>query len=221
MAPSLLAPQAPPPPVNRAPVTVPRSLRVGTVVSVALHVILVGALYGLLAERMTNPVPVELDLSQAPLVPTPVARHAPAVIARQKAWTTPVSGLAPAPTGATESPEPEAVVPTCPPPCPDTPGAFVPAGMASAKPRWISGLISDDDYPKIAQRQGQDGLVTLSVFIDAQGRVRDVRLLKGSYDVLNRVALEKLKLARFEPARDATGTPIPVKLVLPIRFELK
>jgi TonB family protein len=54
----------------------------------------------------------------------------------------------------------------------------------------------------------------------SNGRVREARIVKGSYEALNKVALEKVKAARFEPARDAAGRPVPAKLLLPIRFEL-
>ncbi len=163
---------------------------------------------------------IELDLTQAPRVASPLAK-ATAPRPQAKAWTAPTTGLAPAPDAATESAESDEPQPLCPPPCPDTPGDFVPAALAAAKPRWVGGFITDDDYPKVSRQKGQDGSVLLSVFIDATGKVRDVRLLKGSYDALNDVAVKKLKAATFEPARDESGRPIPTKLILPIRFELR
>lgn len=184
------------------------------------HAILFATLYALLVARERAPVTIDLDLSQAPRMPA-VTPHRPSRPAAAKSWTAPLAGLAPAPAGATEAAEHADPLTTCPPPCPETPGAYVPAQMAAAAPRWIAGFITDGDYPKLARQQGQDGRVLLSVFIQADGTVRDVKLLQGSYDALNRVALAKVRAARFEPARDESGRPIPSKLLLPIRFELK
>lgn len=188
--------------------------------SALAHAAAFGTLYWSLFVRIPAAREVELDLSQLPRAVTPAPRRA-APRPAAKAWTAPVAGLAPAPAGATEAAETEDPLAGCPPPCPDRPGDFTPATLAASKPRWVAGFITDDDYPKVARQQGQDGAVMLSVFVDATGAVRDVRLLRGSYDALNKAALEKLKVARFEPARDERGRPIPVKLLLPIRFELK
>ena len=188
--------------------------------STAAHALVFGLLYWALVVRTTEPVPIELDLSQAPRLPA-VAPRATAPRRTSKTWTAPVAGLAPAPASASEVAEADDPLPTCPPPCPETPGAYVPAAMAARSPRWIAGFITDGDYPKVARQQGQDGRVLVSVFIQADGTVRDVKLLQGSYDELNRVALAKVRTARFEPARDERGEAIPSKLLLPIRFELK
>lgn len=187
--------------------------------SLFIHLSLGLFLYWFLVIRQPKLLTLELDLTQAPRVPAtmakPQGRPQPA-----KKWTAARKGvLAPAPVQVTESAQEESVNP-CPPPCPDTPGDFIPAGQAARQPRWVEGLIGDNDYPRVAQKAGQDGRVVLAVYIDTNGRVRDVRLLKGSYESLNQVALEKLKAARFEPARDASGQAIPCKLILPIRFEL-
>jgi protein TonB len=92
--------------------------------------------------------------------------------------------------------------------------------MTAQAPRLVGDFLTDADYPKLARRAGQDGRVLLTVFIEADGHVREARVVKGSYPVLNNVALEKIRTARFEPARDAAGRPVPAKVLLPIRFEL-
>jgi protein TonB len=97
----------------------------------------------------------------------------------------------------------------------------VPAGLAVSGPRWIEGFITDDDYPSEARRLGLQGSVLLAVFILADGSVRDVRVVKGTYEPLNQVALAKVRASRFTPATDGSGRAIPCKLMLPIRFELK
>lgn len=182
-----------------------------------LHLLLFGVPYYLLVVRQPPAVVMELDLTQAPRGPRPVPHRSRA--AARKVWTAPTAGLAPAPSSATESAVAEET-PACPPPCPDTPGDFTPAAMTAQPPRLVEGFLTDADYPKLARKAGQDGRVLLTVFIEADGHVREARVVKGSYEILNNVALEKIKTARFEPARDAAGRPVPAKVLLPIRFEL-
>jgi len=185
--------------------------------SILLHLLLFGIPYYLLVVRQPPAVVMELDLTQAPRGPKPVPHRSRA--AAKQVWTAPKEGLAPAPSSATESAAAEET-PACPPPCPDTPGAYTPAALTAQAPRLVGDFLTDADYPKLARRAGQDGRVLLTVFIEADGHVREARLVKGSYPVLNNVALEKIRTARFEPARDAAGRPVPSKVLLPIRFEL-
>jgi protein TonB len=184
--------------------------------SATLHVFLFLALYWALVLRHPAPVTMELDLSQAPRIPAVASHHG--FSKPTQAWAVPKHGLA-SPSRTTESAQEESTSP-CPAPCPETPGDWVPADLAARQPRWTDGFITDEDYPKIAQRAGQDGKVLVAVYIDAAGSVRDVRLLQGSYPALNQVALDKLKTAHFDPAYDASGRPVPCRLILPIKFEL-
>lgn len=181
--------------------------------SLAMHLLAFGLPYYLLVVRVPDMVTVELDLSPMPaqFQPGPTRRMS----APSEAWS-PVRN----PTDARAmKPEPAAEN-ACPPPCPDTPGDFVPAGLAGTGPRWIQGFITDDDYPPDARRLGLEGQVLLAVFIRDDGSVREVRLVKGAYPALNEVAIEKVRASRFVPARDVAGNPVPCKLILPIKFEL-
>lgn len=192
----------------------------GVAWSLAAHASLIAVLYVLLVIRQPDPVTVELDLALTPRLPsalTPAPKPKPRA---SKTWTTPKTGLAPAPVPAEEPVEEEPADP-CPPPCPDRPGDFLPSALTSRPPKWVGGLIGEEDYPKVARRKGQDGRVMLRVFIDAAGKVRDVQLLEGSYPALNEAAIDKVREATFAPALDDAGRPVPCKLVLPIRFELR
>lgn len=100
-------------------------------------------------------------------------------------------------------------------------GRYLSASEVARPPRWVGNLIGPGDYPRTARRRGKDGKVLLSVFIDEAGRVRDVRLLQGSDDILNEVALRKVREALFTPAYDAGGRPVACKVQLPIRFALE
>ncbi|MFO1469905.1 MAG: energy transducer TonB [Turneriella sp.] len=100
-------------------------------------------------------------------------------------------------------------------------GDFVQASDAHRKPRWVGNFITAGDYPLLAAQQGKDGRVVLSIIIDNEGRVREAQLLEGSYDVLNEVALAKVKDAVFSPAYDKEGNAVACKVRVPIRFELR
>jgi periplasmic protein TonB len=191
----------------------------GLAFSIAVHACLVGGLlYFIHWREMVHPLVVDLDLSQLPSLPRSILPRGHAA-PPPKAWVAPKTGENSAPQALTESAEEEAI--PCPPPCPETPGDYVPAGMVSQEPRPIGVLLTDEDYPRQARKRNQAGKVVLEVFIDGQGGVREVRLKEGGAPELNEVALRKLKEARFSPARDAFGNAVPCKLVLPIRFELE
>jgi protein TonB len=182
-------------------------------------VLAIGLPYYFVVVRTPEAAVVDLDLSPLPAVPLRVASAPSAVSAvKDRVWV-PSSSPSALKEGASV-PEPAADS-ECPPPCPDNPGDFIPAGMAVNGPRWIEGMITDADYPSDARRLGQEGTVTLSVYISWDGKVRDVRLVKGCYASLDAVAMAKVRASRFTPARDSAGRPIPCKLALPIRFELK
>ena len=76
----------------------------------------------------------------------------------------------------------------------------------------------------------QAGYASLSIKTDSellarqlsgQYKVRDARLLEGSYDVFNEVALRKVYDAVFSPAYNENNDAVSCKVTLPIRFELK
>jgi protein TonB len=189
----------------------------GAVFSLLLHAVAVGVPYYFLIIRQPEAAVVELDLSPV-AAPRAHAARARAAPPPPQAWAPAATTAAAVQAGAQAEPAADTA---CPPPCPDRPGEFVPAGLAVSAPRWIEGFITDDDYPPEARRLGLQGSVLLAVFILADGSVRDVRVVKGAYELLNRVALEKVRASRFTPATDDTGRAIPCKLMLPIRFELK
>ncbi|MBL8032868.1 MAG: energy transducer TonB [Leptospiraceae bacterium] len=108
--------------------------------------------------------------------------------------------------------------------CPESSTGFgnaIAASDAHRKPRWVGNFITANDYPLIAAQQGKDGRVVLSIIIDEEGRVRDAQLLEGSYDVLNEVALRKVREAVFSPAYDKDGSAVACRVRVPIKFELR
>lgn len=76
-------------------------------------------------------------------------------------------------------------------------------------------------YPRIAQRQGIEGFVTLRLRIDATGRVQDAVVVKSDPGgVFDDAALATARRYRFTPARRG-GEPIETTLEQTIRFELQ
>lgn len=100
----------------------------------------------------------------------------------------------------------------------DTPGA---RGGVITQPSWAIG---DDEvrppYPDDAKSQEVEGVVTLKVCLDAEGKVISVNVLKGVGFGLDEAAADHARRRwRFEPAK-RDGVPIPYCITPPVRFEL-
>ncbi|MCG3111235.1 MAG: TonB family protein [Candidatus Manganitrophus sp. SB1] len=174
------------------------------------------------------------EVSEAPETPSP--EEAPSEVSSVEAQETDGGESAaeePVSVAAAESGEPGGVAGGIPGGTPggetggvsggsaDAAGRYLSAAQVAKLPRWVDNLITPRDYPRSARREGKDGRVLLSVFIDAGGRVRDVRLLQGSDEALNEVALRKVREAVFTPAYNQKGEPVACKVTLPIRFHLQ
>jgi len=197
-------------------------------ISTLVHVSLAGTLYYGFMVREPSQIVAELDLSMSPLefmAPNPGGRPKPA-----ESWTYSKKAKAPVPQAPSvvetkeEVQQEENQDAPCLPPCDGSgegEGAYVPAFQTFRKPRWIGNFITSRDYPLLAMQEGKDGRVVLSLLIDAEGRVQDARLLQGSYEALNEIALRKVLEARFSPAFDEKNRSVACKVRLPIRFELR
>ncbi len=75
----------------------------------------------------------------------------------------------------------------------------------------------DFDYPGVFQIEGT---VFLELWIDKEGNVRNVILVKSLHPVFDRVAIEGASKLKFSPAiqRDK---PVAVRYSFPVRFELE
>jgi len=92
-------------------------------------------------------------------------------------------------------------------------------GATMAMPRYREN--SRPVYPAVARSRGYEGLVILSVEVFADGKVGDVKVAKTSgYSLLDRSALEAVKLWKFDPARKM-GIPVAMRVKIPVRFSLK
>jgi protein TonB len=76
-------------------------------------------------------------------------------------------------------------------------------------------------YPRIARLRGYEGVVLLSAEIFADGNVGHLRIKKSSgYAVLDRSALDAVKIWKFEPGRKM-GKPISMWVDVPVKYILK
>lgn len=76
-------------------------------------------------------------------------------------------------------------------------------------------------YPIPAMRRGMQGVVTLLVAVDAEGRVTQVRLLESSgHGILDRAAQDAVAKWVFEPATE-NGEAVPGAARVPIRFRIR
>jgi len=78
-------------------------------------------------------------------------------------------------------------------------------------------LFSADDYPAVAQRNGEEGTVQARLDINARGRVERCSVIRSSGSAsLDQVTCDVLRQrARFAPAHDANGKAVPDSVVTP------
>lgn len=122
-----------------------------------------------------------------------------------------------APVGAPLREEPSpAPTPAIPAAAPATPGtAGVPEGAVAVATRAPA-------YPRLARRQGWEGVVRVRVQVAADGQVLAASVARSSgYEVLDEAALAAVRGWRFRPARDAQGRPRADMVEVPVRFRLE
>jgi len=72
-------------------------------------------------------------------------------------------------------------------------------------------------YPDIAKSNGIKGKVYLLVYVNENGSVDDIKVLKGIGGGCNDAAIAGIKAAKFTPGKNG-GKPVKVKLSLAINF---
>jgi TonB family protein len=95
--------------------------------------------------------------------------------------------------------------------------------MSDRRPRIIGGqgmLNLHIQYPPEAREQGIEGRLELTFTVDKEGDVHHITVSKSLHPLCDSVAVEALRSVRFRPATH-NGSPIPVRMNLPIRFELQ
>jgi TonB family protein len=73
-------------------------------------------------------------------------------------------------------------------------------------------------YPEVAKTLGLSGTVYLQLWIDKQGNVTNVILVKSVHPILDKVAVENARKLKFSPALQG-NQPVAVPLSFPVRFQ--
>lgn len=76
------------------------------------------------------------------------------------------------------------------------------------------------EYPEMARKAGIEGVVMLHVLIDKEGKVRDVRVIKGIGAGLDEAAVKAVKTSIWTPAIQ-NQRPVAVWVSFPFRFKLR
>ena len=75
-------------------------------------------------------------------------------------------------------------------------------------------------YPELAMRAGLEGKVTVKIWVDKEGKVKQVVVLKTDAEIFNEAAVEAAKQWVFTPAYMNNG-PVAVWVSVPFKFKLK
>ena len=75
------------------------------------------------------------------------------------------------------------------------------------------------DYPDLARSAGVDGVVQLQALVGKDGKVKDVKVMKG-VEMLNDAAVKAVKQWIFKPAL-SNNKPVAVWVAVPVKFSLQ
>lgn len=94
--------------------------------------------------------------------------------------------------------------------------------FAEKMPEPVGGLkaiYEKIEYPEIAKRAGVQGKVYILAFINENGGVDDVKVIKGIGGGCDEAAVDAVKNSKFSPGV-SEGKPARVKMSLQIQFKL-
>jgi len=77
----------------------------------------------------------------------------------------------------------------------------------------------DPVYPELAMKSGLEGKVWVKIWVDTEGRPKEVKILKSDSDVFNQVTIDAAKQFLFTPAY-IKGKPVPVWVSVPFAYKL-
>jgi TonB family protein len=75
-------------------------------------------------------------------------------------------------------------------------------------------------YPPAAREKGIEGRMELTFTVDRDGDTRNIIVSESLHPLCDSAAVDALRSVRFRPAT-YKGTNIPVRMSLPIRFQLE
>ena len=158
------------------------------------------------------------------------AKPAPAPAAQTPPAQVPAAEPPPPAAAAAEQPaqrEPEPVQAQAPPseppaPAPEAPraklGDLVTPGLGVTLPKLVSS--PKPEYPPMARKLGVQGVVTVSVLVDENGQIEDVRMLEPIPQKvgINEAAMSAARAVRYQPA---TKDGVRVKMWTRLRIPFK
>jgi len=116
--------------------------------------------------------------------------------------------------------ETDEVVEPVPPPPPQEP-VYLPQHRISRPPEIPTEEIRERvEYPVLANRQGIEGVVYLELFIDADGAIQRIEILREPGYGLGEAAAAAFEGITVVPA-EANGEPVAVRFRYPVRFQLR
>lgn len=83
----------------------------------------------------------------------------------------------------------------------------------------IAGIQSKIEYPEIARRAGVHGMVSLMAYVNEDGEVVKVEVVKGIGAGCDEEAIKAVMETKFKPGKQR-GRPVKVKMGIPVRFTL-
>ena len=90
-------------------------------------------------------------------------------------------------------------------------------------PRLIGGLEALEKnihYPKMAREAGIEGTVIVQIVVNKKGIPTDPHIIRSVVGGLDKAAIQAVEKARFTPGIQR-GRPVPVRMSIPVRFELR
>jgi protein TonB len=179
-----------------------------------------------IAERMAEPQPASPSEEPKPALPPPppLKRIPPKAVATQKEAIPRPAAL---PVEQTSAP-PESLAPSAAADATEKPVVQEGAQIAKPAPALTPPVFSaaylknpPPDYPAVARRRGQEGLVLLAVLVNESGAPAEVRVAESSgSSVLDDAALDAVRRWSFVPARRG-DLAIAAWVEVPVRFRLK
>jgi TonB family protein len=94
------------------------------------------------------------------------------------------------------------------------PEPFVPVEVMPRVVRSVTPV-----YPEVALRAGLEGTVHVKIWVDREGKPREVSVVKSDMDVFNDAAVAAAKQILFTPAY-MNGGPVSVWVTMPFRFRM-
>ncbi|GEM_PF-1083038 len=94
----------------------------------------------------------------------------------------------------------------------------VPVYQLTGLPRFIHK--EQPHYPEGLRKLGREATVKLEVFIEADGRIRYIKVLKSAGPEFDHSAVAAIRASTFAPG-NIDGRPVPVLMRLPVRFKLR